>query len=1070
MDMTPQLSASVLMTLVGLLVTDVTMASFRGCSTTNESINCYGRNLNRIPRIPSSVTFVNLANNNLDSVLGESFEGAVSLKVLSLDNNSIQYLQTAWGRDVGKLFRLSLNNNLLTAMHNATLLGLGDLTNILLCHNKIKTLFRGWCDGAGNISRIDLSENQISSIDPTSWCSFSRLEYLNLSNNKIKHLHSNWTEGMFNLEYLDLQNNNLKVLRYASFSFLTSLFDLRIRNNSIETIEIGWGRDLGKLATLQLSKNKLRSLQPSSFSGMTSLTRIDLQSANVRTIQQDSFNCLEGLEELSLQYNSIAIIHEGDFADLRSVATLSLQSNAIYHLEPRSFRGMYSLVDLYLNNNKIVTLMRDTFAGLRMLTHLYLQNNNIGYLSDCWNIDLGNVVFIDMGRNNLTSIDTELSNCSHSTPAGIDTTRTLTSLEILYLSRTRIGSLLYEGIFQGLVELRSLILSFCDLHSIEEIFFEGLQSIKYIDISNNYIVRLDSFAFRSVPSLIGINARSNEITSLGSFTFSGRRLLFVDLRKNALQTLSRDVLPNRIGEFELRLSQNPIQCDCRVEWLHKLITNNRIRMVDISFLSTLDLVLPQGRSDVTNIKCVNFKTRRLASIPLTFLPCDPSWKLKSNVTTPLTSHFDVLPKTTSSRQLSLTELLTKGSMSTNAPTVPSSGDVNKGTGEFPKGDNDAINVKGSSPFISNFTISFLMVGLILVVVILNGVKLSPCGRNCRKISIKARSVIYQDINNSLVTEPVIGPHEDPEDDNRIQINRNPPVLGHIRLSQRDIRPDHPPPPIPPRPEDLVQALSQKHFSDPDILQADDNVVLSEMVVKHTYLCRGKGHVVGNQRKDCLVTADDQEAGSRACETLTKPRIRHIYHRNLVPAAEKCPERKGIQINANNRVVTEALIHAEAPGSSFARSETTRYSQELSEVFAAVTHQVLAKRHNFFDPHRSSCEASNESSLRADDFERDCESHENSYDDGDSSDMSLYNANHDELHRQTIDPLPTNSSEVDWSIPTIEIDNDIDTDYGEGIFQLDGEESSNGCSFGMVDKISELELGNTDEIMFRETPV
>ncbi|XP_041482427.1 probable leucine-rich repeat receptor-like protein kinase At1g35710 [Lytechinus variegatus] len=1069
MDIIHQLSASVLMTLVGLLVTDVTMASFRRCSTTNESINCYGRNLNRIPRIPSSVTFVNLANNNLDSVLGESFEGAVSLKVLSLDNNSIQYLQAAWGRDVGNLFRLSLNNNLLTAMHNATLLGLGDLTNILLCHNKIKTLFRGWCDGAENISRIDLSENQISSIDFTNWCSFSRLEYLNLSNNKIKHLHSNWTEGMVNLEYLDLQNNNLKVLRYVSFSFLTSLFDLRIRNNSIETIEVGWGRDLGKLATLQLSKNKLRRLQPSSFSGMTSLTRIDLQSANVRTIQ-NSFNRLEGLEELSLQYNSIAIIHEGDFSDLRSVETLSLQSNAIYHLEPRSFRGMDSLGSLYLNNNKIVTLMPDTFAGLRMLTHLYLQNNNIGYLSDCWNIDLDNVVFIDMGRNNLTSIDTELSNCSHSTTPGIDTIWTLTSLEILYLSRTRIESLLHRGIFQGLVELRSLILSYCDLQSIEEIFFEGLQSMKYIDISNNYIVRLDSFAFRSVPSLIGINARSNEISSMGSYTFSGRRLLFVDLRKNALQTLSRDVLPNRIGEFELRLSQNPIQCDCRVEWLHKLITNNRIRMVDISFLSTLDLILPQGRSDVTNIKCVNFKNKRLTSIPINFLPCDPSWKLKSNVTTPLTSHFDVLPKTTSSRQLPLTKLLTQGSMSTNDPTVPSLGDVIKGTGELPKGDNDAFNVRGSSPLISNLTISFLIVGLILVVV-LNGVKLSPCGRNCRKISIKARSVIYQDINNSLVTEPVTGPHEDLEDDDHRQINRNFPVLGHIRLSQRDIRPDHPPPPIPPRPEDLVQAFDRKHFSDPNILQADDNVVLSEMVVKHTYLCRGKGHVVGNQRKDRLVTAHDQEAGSRACETLTKPMIRHIYHRNLVPAAEKCPERKGIHINANNRVVTEALIHAEAPGSRFTRSETTRYPQELSGVFAAVTHQVLAKRHNFFDPHRSSYEASNESSfIRADDFERDCESHENSYDDGDSSDASIYNANHDELHRQTIDPLPTNSSEVDWSIPTIEIDNDIDSDYGEGTFQIHGEESSNGCSFGMVDRISELELGNIDEIMSRETPV
>eukprot|EP00057_Strongylocentrotus_purpuratus_P011609 XP_011666083.1 PREDICTED: slit homolog 1 protein-like [Strongylocentrotus purpuratus] len=1091
-----------LMTVVTLHTMKEATATPDSCSRNGDMQDCYGRNLNRIPTILPSVTTVNLENNRLDSVMGDSFEGATSLTILSLDNNLVRNLQVDWGKDLINLHRLSMNYNLLTAMHNATFVGLGNLKSILLSHNKITTLFPGWCDGADNVSLVDLSENKISSIGRNVWCLFTRLESLDLSNNEIARLQSNWAEGMVQLRYLYLQNNNLKALENGSFSFLISLYDLELRNNSIMTVEVGWGRDLGKLTTLQLSKNKLKKLPPSLFYGMVRLTRIDMQAANIRRVHRDSFKFLEGLEEITLQNNSIAIIHEGVFSDLRSVENLTLQANKISRIEPRSFCGMVSLVELYLNNNRILTLLRYTFAGLRMLTHLYLQNNNIVSLAEYWNADLNNVLFIDMRRNNISNIENERSNYSYwGGPTDLDTPqtcgnelsrdashpKTVPSLKILLLSRNPVGPLLHRAIFKGLVGLRYLILAYCNLESIEGSYFTDLISLKYLDISHNNIVWLDSEAFRSIPSVVAIDAKFNAIESVGPNTFDGTHLSFVDLHENALQTISRDVRPKRFREFELRLSQNPLICDCRITWLHNLIKKERSRSVSLSSLSTVDFILPMSFGDIRRVKCVNMNGRLLSSIPKRYIPCDPSFPY--NMTTPMVPPANEIPNMTSPRHLRSTEISTKGNLSTIAPTMFTLGDVNRKTGvSSTSGQNNAMQDKGTSQFFSTSNTVYIIIGLLLAVVILfAGKQLSQCGQNCRKISIRARSVIYQDINSSLVMRPspTGSPSRsaDSEDANHIQTNKNHPLSGHrVRLTSRDFRPVPPPPP-PRRREDLGKAVTRTPpLEDHTVQRLRNNpVVRSKRVSKHTYFCEGLGRV---QHRDGSSTALTQNLGdgNNFSDILFKPRVpRHMDVRANVATASGCPLKTKVQRNEFHRVVTEALIREEASDSIFVTRETKASNPNLTETIDDADQEgVLTNRHFFLDTNWSACGTSNSTLLLGDDFERDRESHENGDDDDDTSDVIIYDIKQDEFTTRNTDPgtimkiVYSYSSEDDFDcgISDPETDNDDSINYDLGVIELDSEKLSiTGCSIGLGDDDSSAsESPNTNEFIFQESNV
>eukprot|EP00057_Strongylocentrotus_purpuratus_P009180 XP_011663654.1 PREDICTED: slit homolog 2 protein-like [Strongylocentrotus purpuratus] len=1057
-------------------------------------LDCYQRNLDRIPTIPSSVTTVNLENDRID-------EGATSLTILSLDNNLIPNLQAILGKDLINLHRLSMNHSLFTAMHNTTFVGLGNLKSILLSHNEITILLPGWCDGADNVSLVDLSDNKISSIGRTNWCLFTRLESLNLSNNKINRLQSNWTEGMVHLQYLDLQNNNLKTLKKGSFSFLTALLDLQLGNNSIRKVEVGWGRDLGKLTTLQLSQNKLKKLQPRLFSGMVRLTRIDIQAANIRRIHQGSFQFLEGLAEITLQYNSMTTIRKGVFSNLRSVVRLTLQSNKISHIEPRSFCGMVSLVELYLNNNRILHLFRFTFAGLRMLTHLDLQNNEIVSLSEYWNADLNNVRFIDMSWNNISNIEKRQSNYSYwGGPTDLDIPLTcgnessmdalhlkaVPSLKFLDMSRNPVGTLLHRGIFQGLVELRYLILAYCNLKYIEGSYFTDLLSLKHLNISHNNIVRLDSDAFSSIPSVVAIDAKFNAMESVGPYTFGGKDLSFVDLGENALQTLSRDVLPKRFSEFKLRLTQNPLLCDCRITWLHKLITEERIQSVPMSFV------------DIIGVRCANINGSRLSSIPLSDIPCDPSLNL--DTTTPpaneipkttspkiltkgimstnaptmstlgdtTTPPANEIPKTTSPKILTngnmftnaptmstlgdtttppaneipkttSPKILTKGNMSTNAPTMSTLGDVNRETGVSSAcGQNNAMQDKGTSQFFSSTNTVYITVWLLLAVVVFLAGK-QQCGQHCRNKFIRARPVIYQDINSGLVMRP--SPTRSPSvdfDTNHVQTNRNHPLSGHrIRLASQDFKPAPPPPP-PRRREDLGQAITQTSpLEDHTEQRLRNNPVLhSKRVVKHSYFCNGLGSV---QHRDGSLTALTQDLGdgNNCSEVLAKPRVpRHMHFRDHVATAPGCPLKTKVPRNEFHSAVTKALIREEASDFICVTRETKASNSNLTETTDGGADQegALMRRQYFLDSNGSTCGTSNSTSLRGDDFERDRESHESGDDDyDDTSGVIIYHINQDEFATRTTDPgmlmkelaVSSYSSEDDFDcgIPNPEMDYD-----------------------------------------------
>ncbi|XP_061818720.2 transforming growth factor beta activator LRRC32 isoform X1 [Nerophis lumbriciformis] len=375
-----------------------------------------------------SLLELSLNSNSITKIAQNTFRGALSLRKVSLHNNVILEIEDGAFDSLDHLTELDLSKNSITCI---TDFNLSRLKVLNLNQNSVEIFQSTRSTDVYDLVFLDLSENKLARFPllPAN----NTIRHLDLSRNQLQSvnmtdmLETKTLVVLNHLRYLDLSYNQLKDTPQSFFHTMTSLEVLNMSNNCIDSFSICDKNLLPAVTIINLNYNSLQRL---SFGEATlqSLRQLLLQGNDLSTLEQETFQKLPSLNLLQLQENNLKVcpsdtkpspsdpnhIHPPDcvsFSCLPNLKSLYLSQNNLNSLPLRAFAGTcLSLLDLSLNPN--LEMHPESLSGLEhTLIHLFLRENNISKL----NTDISSLTslkLVDLSTNQLTSLPTLTSESS----------------------------------------------------------------------------------------------------------------------------------------------------------------------------------------------------------------------------------------------------------------------------------------------------------------------------------------------------------------------------------------------------------------------------------------------------------------------------------------------------------------------------------------------------------------------------------------------------------------------------------------------------------------------------------
>lgn len=288
----------------------------------------------------------------------------------------------------------------------------------------------------------------------------------------------------------------------------------------------------------------------------------------IENIANDSFYSGKFVFDLDLSHNRIDFVSIVAFRPFQNLRSLDLSYNKIWNLPPKSFEGLSDLGVLNVGYNKLFSLSTDLFMHTTNLKHLNLESNPLLELEPKQFEHLKNLEFLNLESTAMKVIPDHLFTftpnlkklkLSHNLLSEVPTTALsfLDSLKYLDLSGNPI-TCLNGGAFRGMRRLVTLYLERMPMLSvIDKYAFGDVQMLNDLHCSHNYMLTdIDEKAF--------IKNTTNEKVQLSH--------LF--LKQNSLSSVPKELLDWN-NELELHITDNPIYCDCNIEWMvHLRLKNN----------------------------------------------------------------------------------------------------------------------------------------------------------------------------------------------------------------------------------------------------------------------------------------------------------------------------------------------------------------------------------------------------------------------------------------------------------------------------------------------------------------
>jgi hypothetical protein len=334
---------------------------------------------------------------------------------------------------------------------------------------------------------------------------------------------------------------------------------------------------------LILSNNRIENLTHSSFDNIKTIRRINLENNSISFIDNDILRLLGNyLEELILtgnqQINSLEFLTRYPLKNLR-ILKLNKFNLSQMNIE-RLFRNMTKLEIVSLRSCQLKQI-----PNLPNLQILDLENNQISnsiYLSTSY-------IHLNLVDNLISSIILEKN----------------MKLETLNLSKNNLKEFyLFSETNSNLKELNlnSNLLTSFDFSNLND-------NLNNIYLNYNHLLSIN---LNDLPKkLISLSLNHNLIKQI-QFPTKISSLLSLDLSYNQLKTIEKNILFEKLNS--LNLQDNPLQCNCQLEWLKTLILSTKQFNT-----STWTCVTPRRSFLSADFQCSSLKIPRIQTLNISYV-------------------------------------------------------------------------------------------------------------------------------------------------------------------------------------------------------------------------------------------------------------------------------------------------------------------------------------------------------------------------------------------------------------------------------------------------------------------
>ncbi|CAH1787427.1 unnamed protein product [Owenia fusiformis] len=522
-----------------------------------------------------NVVELDMSGNELHKIPVIALSGLRNLETLRFENNGVTVVES---------FMFS----------NASL---RSIRFLYLGHNEIEEIELDAFDGL-SLHLLGLNHNKIDRIPYEMFPKSPNLKWLVMEGNRIDYFDAYPFKRLKYLKELHLSDNSIPALPDEMGIYFKNLEKIYLQHNRIDELLPHTFKGMNKITTIDLSTNRIPKLFSETFHDLTKLVHLDISKNDIEMIQPQTFRNLISLRYMGLHDNRIISLPEFTFENMPKVHTIELHNNDIREIADRVSDGKFGVVKLSLSNNSLdgIPELEHIFPeleildvsnnyiveanfqnNLRNLTHLNLNNNSIEKLSEGMFENNPNLVELNMTHNNVPLIYP----------------RTLSGLDKLKCLRLDYNNMFYivPHSFSNLSNLHFLHLSNNKLIDILDVTFYGADWLRILDLSHNQIQYLDPNAFLGLERLEKLDFSHNDIADIQPGTFSVlKNLRMLDISYNFLETINApdmkslqklgilNLSGNRIAKLprdavsiatlkHLRLTYNPLHCDCSLLWL-----------------------------------------------------------------------------------------------------------------------------------------------------------------------------------------------------------------------------------------------------------------------------------------------------------------------------------------------------------------------------------------------------------------------------------------------------------------------------------------------------------------------